>query len=112
MFSYYDNLRFCSIVAAQSLSRLLSPLLGYFSSFSKKPSSERAALAPTLPDFFLESAPDQSRQFGIRIGLTPAGIPCGDYSRRSPPFGCIQRGDEQGILAAEGRRHTGIDGFA
>src|SRR5438105_14660655 len=32
---------FCSIVAAQSLSRLFFALLGYFSSFSKKPPSER-----------------------------------------------------------------------
>src|SRR5260221_4902751 len=32
---------FCSIVAAQSLSRLFSPVLGYFSSFFKKPTSER-----------------------------------------------------------------------
>ena len=32
---------FASIVAAQSLSRLFLPLLGYFSSFSKKPTSER-----------------------------------------------------------------------
>ncbi len=31
---------FCSIVAAQSLSRLFFALLGYFSSFSKKPPSE------------------------------------------------------------------------
>src|SRR5712692_10155355 len=35
---------FCSIVAAQSLSRLFSPRLGYFSSFSKKPTSERGSL--------------------------------------------------------------------
>src|SRR5260370_22415442 len=32
---------FCSIVAAQSLSRLFWPVLGYCSSFSKKPPSER-----------------------------------------------------------------------
>ena len=32
---------FCSIVAAQSLSHLVFLLLGYFSSFPKKPTSER-----------------------------------------------------------------------
>ena len=33
----------CSIVAAQSLSCLLASRFGYFSSFSQKPSSERAS---------------------------------------------------------------------
>src|SRR6266568_8947181 len=32
---------FSSIIAARSLSRLFLPVLGYFSSFSKKPPSER-----------------------------------------------------------------------
>src|SRR5512135_95716 len=57
------QLGFCSIVAAQSLSRLLSPRFGYFSSFSKKPSSERGRFGDRFGGFCCcEETPVLSRQ--------------------------------------------------
>ena len=53
---------FGSIVAAQSLSRLFMPILGYFFSFSKKPTSERSTPAPTDGE-------------GLGLRLMPLGQP-------------------------------------
>src|SRR5260370_2506624 len=57
---------FCSIVAAQSLSRLFWPNLGYFSSFPKKPPSERPNPWGPLPLHTMMAAGDSSLEELIR----------------------------------------------
>ena len=49
---------FGSIVAAQSLSRLFIPILGYFFSFSQKPTSERPP-PPGLCTLYLLHGPNE-----------------------------------------------------
>src|SRR5947209_6967556 len=70
------QMRFGSIVAAQSLSRLFMPILGYFFSFSKKPTSERGGLAagmayPTTLALItaLWSGPGRTRSIALWSGL-------------------------------------------
>ncbi len=65
----------CSIVAVQSLSCLLAPRFGYFSSFSQKPSSEREPSPPVPTVSLFEERHSRHQQ------APPQTTPCS----REPP---------------------------
>jgi hypothetical protein len=93
---------FSSIIAARSLSRLFLPVLGYFSSFSKKPPSER------LPRWSLRSPPKKpGRRMSRR---SPTDMPRWAYKNTLPtipmtlPFAESQQAD----CGAGGLTHSPI----